>query len=216
MIRTVLIVAILAGSAWASPTLQFNFNDDHSGNAGTIPYGTVTLTDLGGGTVKVDVNLFNGLKFVATGFDGSFGFNLTSPAPNVTISNLTSGWSPLGTMSPGTFKFDGFGNFEYAMQCDDCGNGGSSPVPPPLSFEVTAAGLDTTSFEQQSSGGTDAYFVADVIGTKGKTGAIGATGLPIIVKAPEPSSFLLFGTTALAFLAFVWHRKKSSKGLIQK
>jgi hypothetical protein len=162
---------------------------------------------------------------VDTGFDGSFLFNLSPNPATITATNIQIGnplvaathWSLLSS-TPGSLHFDGFGDFEYAMRCDDC-QGGGNAVPGPLVFDITGTGLDTTSFEATSTGSTaPAYFGVDLFapGPPAHTGPVGATGLPHIIRTPEPSSFLLFGTTALAFFAFVWHRKRSSKGLIQK
>jgi len=180
---------------------------DHFGGAGAAPFGRIDVSDLGGGTVNVLVNLNNGLLFVATGFPGTFGFNLGGN-PTIAVSNVSTGWS-LVSGAADALKFDGFGDFEYAMRCDDCDTGASSPVPPPLSFDVTATGLTPNSFAETSTGGTpSAYMAVDVVGAKGKTGAVGAVGPPVVPPVPEPSSIALLGTTAGAFLFMLWSRKR--------
>jgi hypothetical protein len=129
------------------------------------------------------------------------GFDLIGN-PTIAVSNLTTGWSLLSTTA-GNLQFDGFGNMDYALVCGACGSGGSNPQPGSLSFDVTAAGLTPGSFEELSRippGSAQAYFVADILGTTGNTGPVGAT-LTSITTIPEPGSLALLGAGVL-LLAF--------------
>jgi len=211
----------LAGLA-AMPAMadvQYTFTSDHcSGGCGTAPYGTVTLHDEGGGTVDVTVSLSGSNKFVATGFAGSFMWNLTSN-PTITVSSVSSGWglddldggnpNQTAAATGSNISFDGLGNFDYAMVCTACGNGGSNPQPGPLTFKVTASGLTLSSFAENSrtnQGNIDPNgFVmgADILGSTGNTGPVGATGPGTVCTdcqqstVPEPTSIALFGGVLL-------------------
>ena len=188
---------------------SYSFTVDHcTGGCGTAPFGTVDVTQDGANTVKLVVTLTAGDKFVSTGFPGSLGFNI-SGNPTISVSNLTAGWSLLSTTA-GDLHFDGFGNLDYALTCDICGNGGSNPFANPVSFDVTAAGLTPTSFAELSRlppGSDQVYFVADIIGTTGNTGPVGATLSQTAV--PEPSSVLLLGAGASLLALSLLRRRKA-------
>jgi hypothetical protein len=199
-------VALMALTVIPAMADDYTFTIDHcTGGCGTLG-GTITVAQDGINTVKLTVNLPSGFQFVNTGFDGSFAFNIQAPSvdnPTISVSNVTSGWTLLSAAA-GTLQFDGFGNLEYAMVCTACGNGGSNPQPGLLTFDVTATGLTPTSFAQLSTippGSARAYFVADVLGTTGLTGPIGATAGPSTV--PEPTSVLLFASGLIGIGALV-------------
>jgi hypothetical protein len=203
----------LAALPAAADEFTYTLSTDHcTGGCGTAPFGSVDVKAIGGGTngageVQVTVTLTGTDKFVSTGFAGSFGFNLVSPFNGtVTLSNFSSGFGVAGTQSAGSGSFDGFGQFEYAVQCTSCGSGGSNPNGGPLVFDVTEAGLLASDFAQLSSlppGNDQAYFVADILGSTGHTGPVGAMspGTPVGGSVPEPGSVMLFGS-AVSFLAF--------------
>jgi hypothetical protein len=177
---------------------------DHcTGGCGTSPFGTIDVMQDGSNTVKIAVSLLSGDEFVKTGFPGSFAFDIIGN-PTIGISNLTAGWSLLSTTA-GNRQFDGFGDLDYALTCTACGNGASNPFAGPISFDVSAAGLTPASFAELSRGNTHAYFVADIIGTTGNTGPVGATLVPTSV--PEPSSILLLISGGL-LLTFSSLRRK--------
>jgi hypothetical protein len=211
--RLRLLFPAFLGLAFAAlPALadQYSLTLDHcTGGCGTAPFGTIDVTQNGANTVNVVVSLTSGDKFVNTGFAGSFAFDLIGN-PTISLSNLTAGWSLLSTTA-GTLHFDGFGNLDYALVCDICGSGGSNPFSGPISFDVTAAGLTPGSFKELSTlppGSEQAYFVADIIGTTGRTGPVGATLDPTPV--PEPSALLLFGAGGfLLTLSSLRRRKKA-------
>jgi len=169
------------GAARAN-SFTFDLTSDHcSGGCltGQTSGGTVTVTDVSAGVVSVDVTLANGNRFVSTGFDTDFGFNLAGN-PTITFSDVTSGFTPnANPQSAGSLHMDGTGFFEYGVNCTACGNGGSNPQTGPLDFTITAAGLTTASFQQNAS---LQFFAVDMIsGTTGKTGAVDAS-----VAVPGP------------------------------
>jgi hypothetical protein len=207
--RLKLFMPALLGLALAAmPALAdtYSLTIDHcTGGCGTAPFGTIDVTQNGTNTVNVALSLSSGDKFVSTGFPGSFAFDIAG-TPTISVGNLSTGWS-LDSSTAGSLHFDGFGSLEYALICDACGNGGSNPQPGPLSFDVTAAGLTPGSFKVLSSGGSDqAYFVADILGTTGNSGPVGATA---VAGVPEPSELLLSGTGILLLTFFRLRRRKA-------
>jgi hypothetical protein len=167
-------------SAARADTITFALTSDHCTDGcltGQTSGGTVTIMDVSGG-VSVDVTLANANRFVSTGFDTDFGFNLANN-PTITFSGVTSGFTPVANpQTAGSLHMDGTGFFEYGVNCTACGNGGSNPQSGPLDFTITAAGLTTASFQQNAAG---QFFAVDMIsGTTGKTGAVDASvGTPV-------------------------------------
>lgn len=196
----------------AMPVLadEYSFTIDHcSGGCGTAPFGTVDVTQDGTNTVKLVVSLSSGDKFVNTGFPGSFAFDIIGN-PTISVSNLTTGWSLLSTTA-GNLQFDGFGDLDYTVVCDACGRGATNPFSGPISFDVAATGLTPGSFMELSRippGSDQVYFVADILGSTGNTGPVGATLAD--TTTPEPSSLLLFGAGAsLLTLSLLRRRKRA-------
>lgn len=191
--RSSLILLALLGLGLELPALadEYSLTIDHcTGGCGAAPFGTVDVTQVGTDTVQVDVSLAPGDQFVSTGFPGSLAFDLIG-SPIISASDVTAGWSLLST-NAGNLHFDGFGYLGYALVCNACGNGGSDPFAGPISFDLTAAGLAPASFQELSSGGSaQVYFVADILGTTGNTGPVGAK--LIGTSVPEPGTLSLMG-----------------------
>ena len=129
-----------------------------------------TLSQFAAGDVLVDVTLDpDVVGYVATGFPGSFAFNLVDPDPTiaVTFDTPSSGWHLLSPIA-GSHQFDGFGDLEYVLICDACGNGGSNPQDVQLTFHVQAPNLTPESFlELSTAKNAGVYFVADIMGSNG-------------------------------------------------
>jgi len=188
--------------------------------------GVVIVTDLGGGELQFQVKLVDGFGIINTGGGGglgaSFGFNLTNPPASVTYSNLTSGFSVvngtgLGNLtapnSNGGIHVDGFGYFDYGVNCDICGTGSTSPFFGILSFDVTAAGLTINSLTPSQNGSPNAYFVADIYSPlTGNTGPVDASvpNLNTQTSVPEPNSLAVFGS---ALLGFGMIRRRRKRGM---
>jgi hypothetical protein len=215
--RLLILVIMTVVAGWAD---EFSYTltvDNCSGGCGTNPFGTVDVKAIGlgaggAGEVQVTVSLLNSDKFVSTGFPGSFGFDLVSPFNGpITLSNFSTGFTATSPQSPGSNHFDGFGNFEYFVTCTSCGSGGSNPNPGPLIFDVTEPNLLAADLAQLSSnppGSSEAYFVADILGTNGHTGPVGAEtpGTPV-GSVPEPTSIILLGTVVVSIL-YIFRRRQ--------
>ena len=201
--KLILLAVLGVGSGVPALADTYSLTEYHcTGGCGSAPFGTIDVTQDGTNTVRVDVSL-NSAAFVSTGFPGSLGFDLLGN-PSISVSNLTSGWSLLST-SAGSLHFDGFGNFDYALECGICGNGGSNPFAGPISFDVSALGLTPGSFLELSSGSTPVYFVADIVGSTGNTGPVGATLENGPTSVPEPG---ILGLLSLGLVGTLVARRR--------
>jgi hypothetical protein len=92
--------------------------------------------------------------FHDTGFD-SFTFDLAGN-PTISVSGITVGAGTWGLVSTtaGSIHQDGAGNFEYALNCSNCGPSAGDVTDFTLSFNVTATGLTPASFHELSTGGS--------------------------------------------------------------
>ncbi len=193
-------LGLFALVAVAAKADTYTFNTDHCSSA-CLPFtGTVTVTQNGANTVHVSVT-GSGFGFVDTAGGGDeFFFNIIGD-PVISIANLTSGWSLVSTSASSTDALGGGGwGFDYALTCGtNCGPGGSKPLSPPLSFDITATGLTPASFFDTDGAASPVQFAADVL-ANGNTGLVGATRTSTTV--PEPISLSLVGGGLLALGLF--------------
>jgi hypothetical protein len=100
-----------------------------------------------------NITLTNGNKFVQTGLDLTFGFNLVAN-PTVTYSALTAGYTIPGGTSPlqsaGSYHENGTGDFEYGVIWGGGAGGGNAAANPVLSFTIGGTGLTLASLEQNA------------------------------------------------------------------
>lgn len=203
--------AIVIGSATSASADVINYAftvDDCSGTCGTGPYGNVRVSDIATGEVQVTVTFNPVLKnFARTGAGGdeSLLFDL-SGTPTITSFTDVSSNVPitLASSTAGSIMADGTGTWQYAVGCPTCGGGQSAPVlDAPITFDISAVGLSTASFVQN---GNLLFFAADVGGTNGNTGDVGAPSRTTSV--PEPASLAIFGSALLGLGAAVRRRRK--------
>jgi len=213
-VGTALAVASSMASAISveNSSLTFLLTSDHcsgtcGGGANPQPsFGTIVVTDLPGDVLGFNITLINGNKFVQTGLDLTFGFNLAGN-PTLTYSGLSSGFTIPGGTSPtqtsGTYHENGTGNFQYGVVWGGGGGGGNADTNPVLSFSVTGTGLTLASLQQNAVG---QYFAADIIsGTTGNTGAVDAS---LVTSVPEPETYAMM-LAGLGLLGFVAARRKN-------
>jgi hypothetical protein len=220
-------LGLSAQPASAGAIITYNLDlDGCSGGCGASNYGTIVVSDISGGGVKVNVSLLNGAGLIDDSALGNHVLVLNLAGhPTVHITGLPSSW----TASPTTFTTNGgFGTFDYYLNCNSACSS-SNPWTSPLNFTITNTSITTASF---LTGGTskDAYFVADISNPRqihghgyghdddwddehARTGRVGATfgsdPSDDPVQVPEPFTISLF-SAALAGMATLRRRKSIS------
>ena len=220
--------AMLTGSASAQDTstsITRQFTSDHcTGLCGPqTSFATLTATE-SGDSISFTITPNNGNTIINTGFPLSLGFSLNGIS-TITYSGLTSGFSVVNPTVAGgliqnaqTFHMDGFGDFEFGVLFNT--QGGGHGTSGPLSFTITAAGLDLTDFALSTQHSGDpandpAYLALDII--SGTTGSpTGNTGLVDLSASLTPTVFSVPGPVAgaglpalMALFGFYgWRRKR--------
>jgi len=197
-----MFLGLAATSAPAMADLQYTLNQGGSVGPTPFKYGTVTLKQLGAGTVgspfhvQVTVSLQPGEVFLTTGSHSGFTWNLVglgNPS-SITITSANAGLFNPPSLTAGSHGNSPFGSFEYAIE--NTNTGGDGGILGPLVFDIKrTGGLLLTDFSANSDGN---FFGAD-IGTgctfaSGKwgfaaTGVVASNSPP--VRVPEPGTWML-------------------------
>ena len=133
-------------------------------------YGTITVTQAAANVVDVLVTLNSGVEFVNTGSSApgnhpDLAFTLAGDDSIGGAAILQDGagdawdWDFYDVHSSPVSLSDGFGQYEYALYCSNCGNGDSNGNPGPLEFQITLAGITPQSFIANDEG---TVFAADI------------------------------------------------------
>jgi hypothetical protein len=207
-------IFVLALIPARASTVQYNLTVDQCtgscGPSGTI-FGTITLTDTVANTVRVKIRLASDYEFSHTDSPVTIAWDLGGN-PAIFANHLPSGWSLLSSTAgslPMTTKDD----FEYGLSWS-ARNAWFTPQShsDQLNFNLTGAGLSTSSFEGTSSNhffAVDIYNAAICAPEGGKTGIVEAPGPQFgIADTPEPGSFALLGGGLVTFAWMLWKRAK--------
>ena len=163
--------------------------DGCSSSCGTAPYGTIDLTQTNANTVTVEFTLAKGVNFANTGAGAALAFQINGPTPVITILGASKPAAGDYTPSYTGVKASAFGNFDLAIFCTGCANGGKPSNPGgPIDFTVTRnTGLSVSDFVSsldKKGNPTGYYFASDIMGTTGGTGNVAA--LAGVTATPEP------------------------------
>jgi hypothetical protein len=194
-------VATPASAATATYSLSVS---DPAASLGSGPFGTITVTENGDGTLTFVETLLNGAR-IHGGNDNhdAAAFSLIGD-PNLTITGLTAGFTTENLTSGTSDSEPPFGNFQTSIVCTTaCGPGYGGGFVGPLTFTVAASGgspLTLASLGYNVYNGTNIYFTSDIVIANGNTGNVGATlSTPAV---PEPATWAMmligFGATGVA------------------
>jgi hypothetical protein len=148
-----------------------------------------------------------GESFAKTGAGGGQAvlWNLAG-TPTLTDYTDVSSNQPIVLASTTAGSIGGPIQFQYAVNCPTCGNGTSPPqLLSPITFDISSTGLSTASFTKNGAG---LFFAADILGTNGNTGIVGAP--TVTTPTPIPAALPLFagGLGVLGLLG--WRRKRKA------
>jgi hypothetical protein len=178
--------------------------------AGSGPYGSVAVTDNGNGTLSITETLNSNYDFNRNNNGQHEALTFDLSASNITISNLTTGFTVNGgslassvwTVTSGGFNNTPEGTFDYAIVAPTAVNN-----PGPLTFTISDAAdnltLSSLGFSVANNG-DHIYFASDLANAAGTTGGVGA----LTSAVPEPSTWamMILGFFGVGFMAY---RRKS-------
>jgi hypothetical protein len=196
--------AALAAAPVSAQVATYSLSvSDAAAGLGSGPYGTVTVTQNGDGTLSFVETLFAGYR-IHGGNDNhdAAAFTILGD-PSLTITGLTAGFTTENLGSGTSDSEPPFGSFQTSIVCTTaCGAGWGGGFAGPLSFTVSAATpLTLASLGYNVYNGQNIYFTSDLVIANGKTGNVGAT-LANTPSVPEPATWAMmlagFGATGVA------------------
>jgi hypothetical protein len=203
-VAAILAIGLLLAASSAQ-ALVFNLTSDHcTGGCGTPPFGTVTVTANGTGGVDITVDLADGYSFAKTGSadDQAFKFNGAGVAlADITVDQTVSGRTL--EAQAGAFNGDGTGDFDFGINCIDCGPGGSDTFTDNIVFHVANATI--ADLTQPNNLGN--VFVADVLAPNGNTGPVDATTPNSTPDSGSTALLLGLGLFGLGFVRMPLRKK---------
>lgn len=221
------LLATAMPSAHADLTLNFSNAGAFSGNApagpGTNVYASATFVDMGGGTVRLTMSVFNNVGLPAGTFVNDWYFNLlggNSAGLVYTLVNVL-GNTPYDsletTASVDCCKADGTGgDFDLAFHFNTGAPGNELAAGHRSIYDLSRAGLTAASFDllsQNVDGGGSGYTAAVHVQGYGDSVWLGSNpcrtdcgGVPP-QEVPEPDSLAIL---ALGMLGLAFFRRKFS------
>jgi hypothetical protein len=197
------IVLTFGMAAPASASTVYDLDVISASNIGTGNQGTVTLTQNGADQVNIVVSLVPGVLLVNTGGPHTpFVFDLASAVSGAIVS-ITSTNSPSFFVATGSQQATPDGTFTNGIGYNGSNGGVGHGSAGPLDFSVTdASGITISDFIANGDG---YFFAADVLGTGGNTGTVGAN--VALSTTPLPAALPLFAG-GLGVLGLFGRRKK--------
>jgi hypothetical protein len=208
-----MLAGVPRASADTIPSETFLLTSDHCTGGcltGQTNGGNVVVNQNADGTLTFIVTLANGNEFVNTGFQASFGFNLTGVASITYTSVIPASFTAPGgnPQATGSLHMDGTGDFDFGLEAAP--GGGSNPTPGPLTFTIKNTGGAALTLAELSTNGAQQFFGVDIIsGTTTNTGGIDASSP---VSTPDGGSTVVLLGLSLLGLGAVSVRSRSSAG----
>ena len=202
-------VAMLAAAPAKADSFNFTVSDGH----GTGPFGEVTTTDLGGGTVHVAIDMSPNW-IIENGGDAHHALTFSTTLAG-SITNLSSGFNALTydpTAGYDNKPFTGFTDAIVGVNCLSNGNGGCGST---LAFDISNFGAFTTG---DAFNMTAIFAAVDIFDkANGKTFVVGLgdnpTPTPFVVATPLPGAVWMFGAGLGGM--FMLSRRKKKKAATQ-
>jgi hypothetical protein len=202
-----------ANATVAGVTLSYTLSNPNNfcGSCGPGPYGTVTITQLGGAgsDIQVSVALGPNETFANSHANDALSFNYS--AGIVDTSSNAPDQLPSGFLVDGSNNSLPFGIFNFGIHNDNT----TSSSPTTLTFDLTDSGLLSASQFAVSTKPNDthtyfpAFFSADINYTDPVTLSQTDPAVGAIAPVPEPSTWAMM-ILGFAGVGFMGYRRKSA------